>query len=266
MIKLLFPPKCLKCHRFIVPVAEGLVPGESLDATFAFFDSKAVETGFSRFFCEECMAQGVVLFELPFCTKCGEKLNTGLDMASLCETCLTSRSRIGRVRAFALYQGVVREGIQLLKYNNKLQLAAFLQLLLFAAFDKHFAGDPVDLILPVPLHRSKLRQRGFNQSFVLIQGFAGIWKRRYHCSPPWKIDSGLLVRKKKTSSQTGFDRVERRENIKNAFQVRAPEKVSKRRIILVDDVYTTGATAEEAAAVLFAAGADSVDVLVLARA
>jgi len=248
-----------------------VVPGKFFDADTAFcdpvfVDREALETGLSCFFCENCMAQGIVLFEPPFCTKCGKKLNATRNNASLCETCLTSRSPIGRVRAFALYQGVVREGIHLLKYNKKLQLAAFFQPLLFAAFETYFAEDSVDLVLPVPLHRSKLRQRGFNQSFVLIQGFAGIWKRRHHRSPPWKIDPGILVRSRQTRSQTGFDRKERRKNIKNAFQVRVPEKVNRRRILLVDDVYTTGATAEEAAGELSAAGAASVDVLVLARA
>jgi len=124
----------------------------------------------------------------------------------------------------------------------------------------------MDKIIPIPLHRSRLVKRGFNQAFLLVQGFEKKWRQLNGTPPPWQVDHRLLKRSRKTASQTGFNREARQENLKNAFQVTSPRRVKGKSILLVDDVYTTGSTCQEAARVLRRSGAASVDVLVLARA
>ena len=260
----LFPLKCLKCHCFID--AENHYLGSNPETPAEYNDVHAVSALFSELFCKTCLTQDIVLFEPPFCIKCGRTFNTREKEGHVCGECLKSRTGIGKVRAVAMYQGWIRDGIHLLKYQKKQQLAGPFEQLLFSAFERYFSIEAYDLVLPVPLHWLKMMKRGFNQSFVIISGFEKIWKVKYKGFPPWQVDPGLLLRKKNTDSQTGFDREQRKQNLKKAFKVKSPEKIKNKRILLVDDVYTTGATVKEAAVVLFAAGAAAVDVLVLARA
>lgn len=265
----LFPLKCLKCHCFINTqnlYQNPYMAGGNADKSADYHDVDAVSALFSELLCQNCLKQDLVLFDPPFCIKCGRKFNTDEKEGHVCGECLKSRTGIGKVRAFAMYQGWIRDGIHLLKYQKKQQLAGPFEQLLFSAFERYFSIETYDLVLPVPLHWLKMMKRGFNQSFVIISGFEKIWKAKYKRVPPWHVDPELLQRKKNTDSQTGFDREQRKQNLKKAFKVKSPEKIKNKRILLVDDVYTTGATAKEAALVLFAAGAAAVDVLVLARA
>jgi ComF family protein len=112
------------------------------------------------------------------------------------------------------------------------------------------------LIIPVPLHIKRLRQRGFNQSLILAQALSKKWQI--------PVNFSLLKRHKFTETQTGMDKTERKQNIKGAFEVRDKENIGK-NIIIVDDVYTTGATVNECAKILIKAGAQKVTVLTLAR-
>jgi ComF family protein len=114
-----------------------------------------------------------------------------------------------------------------------------------------------DVVIPVPLHRSRLRWRGFNQAALLGAALA----RRLNCP----LDVATLARVRSTASQTARDRAQRTRNVRDAFAVRRPSRVAGRRVLLVDDVMTTGATADECARVLRAAGARRIDVLTLAR-
>jgi len=114
-----------------------------------------------------------------------------------------------------------------------------------------------DLIIPVPLHLSRLRERGYNQSLLICRNLFAERKR--------DIDPFILKRSRPTMSQTGMNGRERRRNLKNAFTVRNRERIRGRRIILVDDVFTTGTTVNECARTLYRAGAAQVDVLTLAR-
>lgn len=117
--------------------------------------------------------------------------------------------------------------------------------------------DPV--IVPVPLHPSKQRKRGYNQAAALAEGFA----RR----TGWDIvDEDSVIRAKKTTTQTGLNSSQRTENLKNAFIVTNPELINERFTIIIDDVYTTGATAFELASVLREAGAGSTGIVTVAKA
>jgi ComF family protein len=111
-----------------------------------------------------------------------------------------------------------------------------------------------DLMAPVPLHPSRLRQRGFNQALLLAQAFPGV-----------QLERELLTRVRPTPSQTGLNPKERRENVKRAFAVPRPETLKGKKVLLIDDVLTTGATVKECARVLCQTGALQVDVLTVAR-
>ena len=126
--------------------------------------------------------------------------------------------------------------------------------------------EAIDLVLPVPLHRQKFRYRGFNQSYLMVDGWKTMAALDPLTAPLPPLRKDVLSRSKATASQTGLGRQQRLKNIKGAFKVRLPDTVHDRRVLVVDDVYTTGATVDECARSLLAAGAAQVDVLTLARA
>jgi len=144
-----------------------------------------------------------------------------------------------------------------LKYRGRTVLGAPLGRLLYAAFVRWFSHDPPDLIIPVPLHARRLRQRGFNQAYQLVRG----WPSRERSG----IAREVLVRRRPTPPQTGLGRRDRRKNIRGAFTVADGKRIDGKRILLIDDVMTTGATLNECAGVLRSAGAARVDCLTLAR-
>jgi ComF family protein len=127
----------------------------------------------------------------------------------------------------------------------------------FTERQPRLALSPPDLIVPVPLHPERLRQRGFNQAQLLAGIFFPERRQKLHLS--------LIQRLRATPPQTGLTGEMRRRNMKGAFGVTAPEQVAGRTVLLIDDVLTTGATVEECARVLQRAGAGDVQVLTLAR-
>ncbi len=178
---------------------------------------------------------------------------------------------IRNVWAVSNYDGLIKESIHLLKYNGKTVLASPLGQLMFDLFVKKYHtgnnnNDKIDWIVPIPLYRWRMMKRGFNQAFLLVKDFRSSWCRLKGEEPSWQVNYQLLARKKNTKSQTGFTRERRQKNMAGAFMVKDCEKIRGSRILLVDDVHTTGATTLEAAKVLYAEGADVVDVLVLAKA
>jgi len=188
----------------------------------------------------------------------------------LCETCLTTPPLVNQVRAAFQYQGIIREAIPLFKYQSKLCLARVFETHLFDAFNRFFGSSSIDLIVPIPPRSKIMKHRGFNQSFLLIRNFNRQYQSVYGENPPWQIDPGVLRRVKITRPQTGFNVQQRKANLKGAFclgKKRGKKRpIAGKNILLVDDVYTSGATCGEAAKLLLNAGANKVDVLVLARA
>jgi ComF family protein len=227
----IFPPQCLGC-------AEILNPGEN------------------RIFCLACEAK-VDIINGAICSVCGISFPDSPSPGHRCGDCIENKPFFSCARAVFSYESLILEAIHRFKYHRDLAVGETL-----ASFMADFAFPDINfpeytMIMPVPLHVKKLRQRGFNQSLILAKA---IGKR--HKIP---VDFSLLKRHKFTESQTGMTKDERRKNIKGAFEITAWEKIAGQNIILVDDVFTTGATANECAKTLLKAKAQKVAVLTLAR-
>jgi len=242
----LYPLKCLNCGVYIDP---DRVKPHTMEACF----------------CKVCMDLGFYPMEPPFCTKCGTKFQTRVNENHVCEACVKTPLTLDRVRGAVQYKGIIKNAIPLFKYHSKLSLAKVFEDLLFETFLRHSAGSGIELIMPIPLHRKKLKKRGFNQAFLLIRNFVGHYEQAFEKSPSWEIDTMSLARIKKTQPQTGFDIEQRKANLKDAFKVVNQTAIENKHILLIDDVFTTGATCNEAAGILLKQGAKKVDALVLAR-
>jgi ComF family protein len=225
-------------------------------------------TNFSRLpVCESCLAS-LVPMRTPACEICGERVfssSAALDGMTLCGPCRHERPPFTRAVAFGSYDGALRELIQLLKYEHVRPAAIRLGELLAAAILDLSAlfGERPPIAIPVPLHKSKLRQRGFNQSELITR--AALRGVRTPKLEPLKLRTGLLLRTRPTISQTGLTRPQRLENVRGAFAVTQRDALKGRDILLLDDVFTTGTTVSECTRVLRRAGAERVLVATVAR-
>lgn len=238
LVNFFFPPRCAACGR--------LQPPEAV-----------------RRVCAECIRRIERLPE-PLCLVCGIPLpGTGRSPDEWCESCRKTPPHFGRARAIARYYNGAEDASQVVpsiirrhKYGLDQSLARALADCLGDAMP--LAENDYDVIIPVPLHLSRLRWRGFNQAALLGAAISTRLAR--------PLDVTTLVRTRATAPQTAQDHRQRQLNVRRAFAVRRPQRVANRRVLLVDDVMTTGATADECARTLIAAGARRVDVLTLARA
>lgn len=230
-----------------------------LDLVFPELCSSCGAATESGALCDPCLGT-IPAVSSPLCPVCGIGFRgSGLDHP--CSRCLRRRPRFRRARACALYGGsegredALTAVLHRYKYGRDVSLAATLARVLV---ERCPLRSEYDVVVPVPLHLSRLRWRGFNQSLLLARPLA----RR------WGIPTAprALMRTRATPPQVGLTDAARRKNTAGAFAVREPAAVRGRHILLVDDVLTTGATANECARSLRRAGAAQVDVLVLARA
>jgi ComF family protein len=193
----------------------------------------------------------------PFCSMCGKPFAQAYGTNHLCSYCLKSGWYFKQARAVVCYKPPVTEALKIFKYRGKMHVLATFG----ALSQKYFQRQPVqqpEIIVPVPLHTKRLRQRGFNQALILCRKIFPEWRGM--------IDPHILERHSWTQPQTGLSGKERRRNVQNAFKVRRPEKIKNKRILLVDDVFTTGATVNECARILVKNKANVVDVFTFARA
>jgi ComF family protein len=172
---------------------------------------------------------------------------------------MKERPAFEKASAYGSYTDGLRELIHLLKYDHVLPAAKVLGRMLGEAVSDLAPefGDRAPLVVPVPLHANKLKQRGFNQSELVAKAMAKFSERKLELAPE------LLVRKRETDSQTGLTRQQRIANLRGAF--RATSEIAGRDILLVDDVFTTGTTVSECARVLRRAGAQKIWVATVAR-
>lgn len=272
----IFPNKCLACGLFFHPGAISRHDNENVPFQKMVHDPIA-EIFFRvmlPFLCPACITRFSPVSS-PYCTQCGRVFKSRSGNSHLCGDCIQLSPCCQHVRSMGIYDGALRDVIHALKYKYKIQLAGSLGRLLFSTFMQYDEIQAVDYVTPIPLHVSRLKHRGFNQAFLLIREWPnliramGEAKNSANGGPLFftdpQIDDNLLIRKIKTIAQTGLGKAERAANVKNAFLVTDPARIAGKRVLLVDDVYTTGATAEECARTLLAGGAASVFVLTLAR-
>lgn len=227
----IFPPRCLGCSEILHPED-------------------------NRIFCPDCQTK-INVIHGEICLICGTPFPDSPAPSHLCGDCLEAKPSFSCARAVFGYESVILEAIHRFKYKRDLSVGETLaDVMADFSFPDVNVSD-YTMILPVPLHVKRLRERGFNQSLILAKAIG-----RKHKIP---VNFSLLKRHQFTESQTGMNRKERSENIKGAFAVTDAEKIAGQNIILVDDVFTTGATANECAKTLLKAKARKVTVLTLAR-
>lgn len=223
VLDLLFPPHCAACER----------GGHVL--------------------CPVCLA-GIQPLQEPLCRLCGSPRVT----EAICHSCRYHPLRLNGIRAAARFEAPLRPCIHALKYKGCKRIAGQLGTLLSETYRRY--EMQADLIAPVPLHREREQQRGYNQAFLLAQVCA------QQLGLP--LCPEIVQRVRATSAQVDLNGAARRENVAGAFVCSAfstTGRLVRRRILLIDDVATTGATLEACAAPLFEAGAAAVWGLVLAR-
>ena len=205
-------------------------------------------------FCAGCRA-GITPLASPRCPCCGVPFLTGED--HLCGACLRQDFAFDLARAALIYQPPVTGLISALKFQG--QLTGLASLAALARESRGFQElSAPELILPVPLHPHRLRQRGFNQALLLAR--VCFFEHRALIHP------GVLQRHRATLPQTGLGGPLRRRNLQGAFSLIQPQMVKNKKILLVDDVFTTGSTVQECARILRRAGADRIEIFTLARA
>lgn len=193
----------------------------------------------------------------PRCAVCGQPHGGEFSSAFRCANCGDRELFFEFATAAYRSRGIVRDLIHRFKYDRHMHLGPLLARMLSEGFrDPRLAAEPVDAIVPVPLHPARLRQREFNQSAILA-ALAG-----HRIGLP-VLD--CLQRRRYTASQTHFHREERFRNLKGVFTCKRGTTVEGKRVALVDDVLTTGSTADGCARVLRQAGASAVVVITIAR-
>jgi len=214
--------------------------------------------------CRACRATYTPI-EPPFCRRCGMLFKSRFGTSHLCGACLKKPGHFTMARAVGVYDQVLMEVVHHFKYRGKIQLARPLGRCLFAEFIRHWGLQAVDVIVPVPLHFKRFRQRGFNQAYLLVKEWHQLAAALGNGQPAFRIDPLILERHRRTAPQSGLGRKQRQANLRKAVTVAKAERVQGKHALVVDDVYTTGATAEECARTLLSRGAERVDILTLAR-
>lgn len=230
-LELIFPPRCHICNTQLTPGNQPCI-------------------------CADCFAQ-LVYVTSPLCTRCGCQFeHSPLHHDHYCSDCLQVAPSFDTARSLLRYQSPVPDLLYRLKYRADSSVVRAIEAIL-VEHGKIWEQEPCELIIPVPLHAKRLRQRGLNQSQLLAGlAFSGYQE---------KIAINLLVRSKNTTSQTGLSGVERRRNLKDAFQVTNQKSIDGKSVWLVDDVYTTGTTVSECSKILKKNGASEVHVWTFAR-
>jgi ComF family protein len=208
-------------------------------------------------FCAGCWRNLHVLSE-PLCLCCGIPFSHGTQAQMTCAACLANPPAFGRARSVWAHDAAARDSVLAFKYADKPQLARALSGHLLRA-GRALAADPATVLVPVPLHRWRLLGRRYNQAAELARHLGAALGR--------PVLADALVRVRATQPQQGLTALARQRNVSRAFNVRAKaaQRLRGAPVLLIDDVLTTGATAEACAKKLLRAGATRVDVLTLTR-
>ncbi|MBM4339733.1 MAG: ComF family protein [Deltaproteobacteria bacterium] len=231
LLQFLLPPQCYCCDKFLEEGQKGI--------------------------CPDCLSK-IRWIEAPLCTLCGVPFLSRETKDHFCGACLTQKKYFTMARAVGYYEGPFREAIHRWKYEEKSYLTSFFGEKLTEGFHRYWQSGSLDLLIPVPLYSKRLRERGFNQALLLVQELSRRTRIPY---------SKRLLRKGiPTIPQVNLNGKERERGVRGSFHIQREEEIKGKSILLVDDVYTTGATVNECSKVLLKAGAERVDVLTLAHA
>ena len=215
----------------------------------------SLEWPLARPICEPCW-RSMPLIRPPYCGRCGLPYQRTVA-AGVCGPCRERRRRrFRRARAVGTYEEGLKETVRSLKFGGRPRLASALGRLAFSSWIRTGELDVGDAIVPVPLHWRRRRERGFNQAELLGKAIA---------KAADKPCCRALVKVAPRPPQAGLSAGARRRNAAGAYRARLPARFVGKRLLLVDDVFTTGATVEACARTLLRAGARSVDVLTVAR-
>jgi len=205
---------------------------------------------------ESCRG-GVEIIEPPFCSRCGHPVEGAITTAFICTNCRELDLHFSWARSAATAGGVLLEAIHRYKYNRQLWFEPFLAEVFASVAAAEIKEGRWDALVPVPLHPVKEREREFNQAERLARELTRV--------TGIPTDRRLLQRKVPTRTQTWLTRQERAENVRRAFALCRRAEVKDKRYLLIDDVFTTGATTSACAKVLLKGGAKEVAVWTLAR-
>lgn len=228
LLGFVYPPQCLSC--------------ESLHDSDPYF------------LCQRCQNR-LQEYIFPFCVKCRSALD--FDQPG-CPVCGLGKLPITRGWSLTGYDDISRPLIFAFKYHGILPVGHYLSRRLAEIIRQGGGHSILDMVVPIPLHSSRKRKRGFNQSQIISEILAEMLEL--------PLADEAILRIRRTRSQTGLKPEDRRENMRNAFGVRDNHKIEGRHLLLVDDVITTGATSMEASRKLLEAGASAVTLAVLAVA
>ena len=206
--------------------------------------------------CTECH-QTIKVIQSPYCPCCGLPFESHDNTIHLCSRCLRQKFYFELHRSCGLYEGALKDAIHKLKYLGEFSTVKYLATLLHTTLQRCFETRQLDVIVPIPLHIRRLRERGFNQSVLLARELS---KR---ATIPLLIKA--LRKTKETPVQTALTASERRKNLRGAFEVAQKGQIQGKSVLLIDDVYTTGATVNECARTLLDGEAKTVSVLTVAR-
>jgi len=226
---LLYPPRCESCAADVLE---------------------------DEYLCAKCR-KGARRIKPPFCDRCSEPFDGAITETFECANCAHRHFHFTHAVACFRSRGIVRELVHRFKYQREFHLRFPLaDWLVETMSDERIAAQTFDALVPVPLHPARLREREFNQAHVL----ATLTGKRLGVPV-----HDCLSRVRNTTTQTRYDRTERMENLRNAFQLRQSAGVRGKHLVVLDDVFTTGSTVDECARMLIAAGAASVRAVAVAR-
>ena len=255
-----FPSRCCSCGRFfkLRRKTESSSPGsQGRDPEW--------DDDLAGSLCGVCIRL-VERVGSPHCTCCGRPFDSTQGVDHRCGHCRENPADYFRARSAAVYRGAFKALVCAYKYQYRVELTVPLARILWETLNFYWDPRLIDYVIPVPLHRRRLRERGFNQAELMIRAWPAMSGAPDRQRKPPTLLTDNLVRCRYTAPQTGLDRRQRVTNLVDAFQLVDPSTVRGRRVLLVDDVLTTGATVNACARVLRRAKAASVEVLTLARA
>lgn len=234
LLDIIYPKACLVCKRNLKGIAaiDNLVCGQCWEKTKRNLP--------------------------PFCRCCGKHLEHSAFTKHICPGCIKRPLHFDRAFSPCIYEGVIKTLIHEFKYKGKDHLSITLSRPMIEFIKEYnLPMDDVDFIIPMPLHKTRLREREFNQAEALSRHIADEFNK--------KVLNNTLIRHRPTQAQIELEEKERIANVKGSFSIKEKESLKGKNILLVDDVLTTAATSSEAAYALKNAGANIVFVLTLAN-